>query len=41
MMLWLMLVEIGGIGSLVKSRELYGVMVDAGRDWRDREPCEI
>ena len=31
MVLWLMLVEIGGIGSLVKSRELYDdVMVDAG-----------
>ena len=39
MMLWLMLVEIGGMRS--QARELYDVMVDAGRDWRDREPCEI
>ena len=33
MMLWLMLVEIGGMGSLVKARELNDdVMVDASGD---------
>ena len=37
MMLWLMLVKVGGMRSLVKARELFDdVMVDAGGDWKMR-----